>query len=218
MLVQKLQTKQAEIKAPMAAEKNSRKQQILQSLALMLEEAPGGKITTAKLASKVGVSEAALYRHFASKAKMYESLIDFIEDTLFSRIRVILIEESDAANRCYRILTLMLTFSERNPGITRLLTGDALTGETDKLRARIKQLFDRLEAQLKQIFREAEIADNIRTTCTITTSVNMILALAEGRMSQFVRSGFNRLPTENWQEQWSIAMVGFFRDPIQLKA
>ena len=100
----------------MAAEKNSRKQQILQSLALMLEETPGGKITTAKLASKVGVSEAALYRHFASKTKMYESLIDFIEDTLFSRIRIILTEESDAADRCYRILTLMLTFSERNPG------------------------------------------------------------------------------------------------------
>ena len=192
----------------MAAEKNSRKQQILQSLALMLEETPGGKITTAKLASKVGVSEAALYRHFASKTKMYESLIDFIEDTLFSRIRIILTEESDAADRCYRILTLMLTFSERNPGITRLLTGDVLTGETDKLHVRIKQLFDRLEIQLKQILREAEIAENV-----IGVSVNMILALAEGRMSQFVRSGFSRLPTENWQEQWSIAMVGFFRDP-----
>lgn len=214
MLVQKLQTKEAETEAPMAAEKNSRKQQILQSLALMLEETPGGKITTAKLASKVGVSEAALYRHFASKTKMYENLIDFIEDTLFSRIRIILTEESNAADCCYRILTLMLTFSERNPGITKLLTGDALTGETDKLHARIKQLFDRLEVQLKQILREAEIAENIRTTCTITTSVNMILALAEGRMSQFVRSGFSRLPTENWQEQWSMAMVGFFRDPI----
>jgi TetR/AcrR family transcriptional regulator len=213
VLVQKLQTKEAETEVPMAAEKNSRKQQILQSLALMLEETPGGKITTAKLASKVGVSEAALYRHFASKTKMYESLIDFIEDTLFSRIRIILTEESDAADRCYRILTLMLTFSERNPGITRLLTGDVLTGETDKLHVRIKQLFDRLEIQLKQILREAEIAENVRTTCTIGASVNMILALAEGRMSQFVRSGFSRLPTENWQEQWSIAMVGFFRDP-----
>ncbi len=196
----------------MATAKGSRKQQILQSLARMLEATPGGRITTASLAAEVGVSEAALYRHFPSKTKMYEGLIDFIEDTLFSRIRVILTEESDTVGRCYRILTLLLTFAERNPGITRLLTGDALTGETDRLHHRIQQLFDRLETQLKQILREAEISNNLRTTTTVTAAANMMLGLAEGRISQFVRSGFQRRPTEYWQDQWSVAMVGFFRE------
>tara|TARA_R110001592_G_scaffold356278_1_gene657842 strand:+ start:94152 stop:94760 length:609 start_codon:yes stop_codon:yes gene_type:complete len=196
----------------MAAGNSSRKQQILQSLARMLEATPGGRITTAALAAEVGVSEAALYRHFPSKTKMYEGLIDFIEDTIFSRIRVILSEEPDAVSRCYRILTLLLTFAERNPGITRLLTGDALTGETDRLHTRIQQLFDRLETQLKQILREAEVSDNLRTTTTVTAAANMMLALAEGRISQFVRSGFQRPPTEHWQDQWSVAMAGFFRE------
>jgi TetR/AcrR family transcriptional regulator len=196
----------------MAAGNSSRKQQILQSLARMLEATPGGRITTATLAAEVGVSEAALYRHFPSKAKMYEGLIDFIEDTLFSRIRVIISEESDAISRCYRILTLLLTFAERNPGITRLLTGDALTGETGRLHTRIQQLFDRLETQLKQILREAEVSDNLRTTTTVTAAANMMLALAEGRISQFVRSGFQRPPTDHWQDQWAVAMAGFFRE------
>ena len=196
----------------MATGKGSRKQQILQSLARMLEATPGGRITTAALAAEVGVSEAALYRHFPSKTKMYEGLIDFIEETLFSRIRVILTEETDTVSCCYRILSLLLTFAERNPGITRLLTGDALTGETDRLHQRIQQLFDRLETQLKQILREAEISDNLRTTTTVTAAANMMLALAEGRISQFVRSGFQRRPTEHWQDQWSVAMTGFFRE------
>ncbi|MBQ0712834.1 MAG: nucleoid occlusion factor SlmA [Porticoccus sp.] len=196
----------------MATGKGSRKQQILQALARMLEATPGGRITTAALAAEVGVSEAALYRHFPSKTKMYEGLIDFIEETLFSRVRVILSEEPDAISRCYRILTLLLTFAERNPGITRLLTGDALTGETDRLHIRIQQLFDRLETQLKQVLREAEITENLRPTMTVTSAANMLLALAEGRISQFVRSGFSRRPTEQWQEQWSVAMSGFFRE------
>ena len=131
--------------------KISRKQHILQALAGMLEATPGGRITTAALAAEVGVSEAALYRHFPSKTRMYEGLIDFIEETLFTRMRTIITEEPDAASRCYRILTLLLTFAERNPGITRLLTGDALTGETERLHKRIQQLFDRLETKLKQI-------------------------------------------------------------------
>lgn len=196
----------------MATGKGSRKQQILQSLARMLEATPGGRITTAALAAEVGVSEAALYRHFPSKTKMYEGLIDFIEETLFSRIRVILTEETDTVSCCYRILSLLLTFAERNPGITRLLTGDALTGETDRLHQRIQQLFDRLETQLKQILREAEISENLRTTTTVTAAANMMLSLAEGRISQFVRSGFQRRPTEHWQDQWSVAMTGFFRE------
>jgi len=192
--------------------KISRKQHILQALAGMLEAAPGGRITTAALAAEVGVSEAALYRHFPSKTRMYEGLIDFIEETLFTRMRTIIVEEPDAASRCYRILTLLLTFAERNPGITRLLTGDALTGETERLHKRIQQLFDRLETQLKQILREAEVSENLRPAITVTAAANLILALAEGKISQFVRSEFTRLPTANWQEQWSVAATVFFRD------
>ena len=140
-----------------------RAQQILQALARMLETSANGKITTAALAAEVGVSEAALYRHFPSKTKMYEGLIDFIEETVFSRVNAIVNEESDVKTRLYRVLSLLLTFTERNPGITRLLTGDALTGETSRLHTRIQQLFDRLETQLKQVLREAEIQEGQET-------------------------------------------------------
>jgi len=194
-----------------AKDKISRKQQILQSLARMLEATPGGRITTAALAAEVGVSEAALYRHFPSKTRMYEGLIDFIEETLFSRIKTIVAEEQEANRRCYRILTLLLTFAERNPGITRLLTGDALTGETDRLHKRIQQLFDRLETQLKQILREAEVTEGLRLATTVSAAANFILSLAEGRISQFVRSGFSRSPIEHWQEQWTVASAIFTR-------
>jgi TetR/AcrR family transcriptional regulator len=132
------------------AKKPSRKDQILQSLVAILEQSPGGRITTAGLARHVGVSEAALYRHFPSKAKMFDALIEFIETTIFSRIAQILNEEEKAAARCEKILGLILTFCERNPGITRILTGDPLSGETDRLRQRVNQLFDRIETQLRQ--------------------------------------------------------------------
>ena len=107
-------------------------------------------------------------------------------------------------------LTLLLAFSERNPGITRILTGDALTGETDRLRQRVLQLFNRMETQLKQIIREAEIAENTRTRLPVGSAVNLMLATAEGRMSQFVRSGFKRSPTENWPDQWAQLTNGLF--------
>lgn len=139
--------------------KVSRRDQILQSLAEMLEQTPGGRITTSGLAKHVGVSEAALYRHFPSKAKMFEGLIEFIEETIFSRISLILKEEGRAETRCRQVLNLLLTFSERNPGITRILTGDPLSGETDRLRLRVAQLFERLETQLKQLLREAELRE-----------------------------------------------------------
>lgn len=188
----------------MANEKISRKQSILQSLATMLEATPGGRITTAALAAEVGVSEAALYRHFPSKTRMYEGLIDFIEDTLFTRIRTILDEEPRMAMRCQRILSLLLTFAERNPGITRLINGDALTGETERLHRRIQQLFDRLETQLKQILREGEMGEGIKLTTTPTNAANFMLSAAEGRISQFVRSEFKRPPMEHWPEQWQL--------------
>ncbi|MET4692400.1 nucleoid occlusion factor SlmA [Endozoicomonas lisbonensis] len=192
-------------------QKISRKDQILQALAHMLETSPGVRITTSALAKEVGVSEAALYRHFPSKAKMFEGLIEFIEETLFSRIALILDDEPEALRRCEKILTLLLTFCERNPGLTRIINGDALAGEPDRLRHRMIQLFDRLETQVKQILREAEINEGLRTRSTVGTTANMILALAEGRISQFVRSEFKRKPTELWQDQWQDISTVVFR-------
>jgi len=191
--------------------KISRRQQILQALAHMLEASPGARITTAALAKEVGVSEAALYRHFPSKSKMFEGLIEFIEETLFSRISLIINDQPSALAASEKILYLLLTFTERNPGITRILTGDALAGETDRLRTRVAQLFERLETQIKQILREAELKEGLRTTISIGAAANLLLAAAEGRIAQYVRSEFKKSPTENWQDQWTQLTTGFFR-------
>jgi len=134
--------------------KPSRRQQILESLAYMLEEHKGARITTARLAAEVGVSEAALYRHFPSKARMFESLIEFIEQSIFTRINIIVSQSSMEGDRVGQIINLVLTFASRNPGISRILTGEALTGEQDRLRLRVAQLFNRLEVQIKQVLRE----------------------------------------------------------------
>lgn len=191
-------------------EKLSRREQILQSLAHMLES-PGQKITTAALAKEVGVSEAALYRHFPSKARMFEGLIGFIEETVFSRVMVITQVEPDGIKQCEQVLTLTLAFVERNPGMARILTGEALAGETDRLRQRINQFFERLETQLKQILREAEAKHGLRTKTTAGASANLMLSTTEGRIRQFVRSDFRKKPTEQWQEQWPRLAEGIFR-------
>jgi len=180
----------------------------------MLEANPGNRITTAGLARQVGVSEAALYRHFPSKTKMFEGLIEFIEDTLFSRINIILSEEQTASQRCEKMLMLLLVFAERNPGLTRILTGDALTGETERLHARVAQLFDRFETQLKQVIREAELREGLRPSIPLPAAANLLMAAAEGRISQYVRSGFQRLPTTEWARQWELLIGGFFRNAI----
>jgi TetR/AcrR family transcriptional regulator len=198
-------------------QKSSRRQQILEALAFMLSNCPGSRITTAALAKEVGVSEAALYRHFPSKTKMFEGLIEFIEETIFSRITLIVSEEATAIKRCERILLLLLTFAERNPGISRILTGDALTGETERLRLRIVQFFERLETQLKQILREAEVREDLRLNLSVTAAANLMMAAAEGRIAQFVRSEFKRSPTENWPAQWPVLMQGFVREREELQ-
>lgn len=192
----------------MTRQKGQRKQEILETLATMLEQSPGTRITTAALAEQVGVSEAALYRHFPSKTKMFEGLIEFIEDTLFTRIAIIIKEQQSALVQCERILALLLGFAEKNPGITRLMTGDVLTGETERLRTRVGQLFDRLETQLKQILREAELREGKRTQIPVASAANLMMAAAEGRLSQFVRSEFKRVPTAGWQQQWQVLTHG----------
>ncbi|MFS1523646.1 nucleoid occlusion factor SlmA [Microbulbifer sp. 2304DJ12-6] len=198
----------------MSSEKITRRQQILEALAHMLEASPGARITTAALAREVGFSEAALYRHFPSKSKMFEGLIEFIEEAIFSRVALILRDEPSALSRCQKILHLLLAFCERNPGITRLLTGDALTGETERLHGRILQLFDRLETQMRQILREAELREDLRPVLPLGGAANLLLASAEGRIVQYVRSGFKRKPTEYWEEQWPVLTSGFFRETL----
>lgn len=188
-----------------------RKQQILEVLARELETHPGSRITTAGLAQAVGVSEAALYRHFASKAKMFEALIDFAEDSVFSLINRILEQDKDVVTRCERITQLLLGFSDRNPGIARILLGDALVGENERLRARVGRFFERVETQLKQVLREANLTDGPRAGASIDAAANQIMALIEGRISQYARTDFRRRPTEHLDEQWAMMRAGLFR-------
>ncbi len=192
-------------------DKPSRRQQILEALAQELEKSPGERITTAGLARAVGVSEAALYRHFPSKAKMFEGLIEFIEETVFGLINRILADEPNCAGRCEKIMMVLLGFSARNPGISRILMGDALTGETERLRQRIGQFFDRIETQFKQILREGELAGQLQGKPHVAATANLLLAVAEGRMNQYVRSSFKKSPLAEWEEQWPLLAQNIFR-------
>jgi TetR/AcrR family transcriptional regulator len=193
------------------AQKPSRRQQILEALAQELEKSPGERITTAGLARAVGVSEAALYRHFPSKAKMFEGLIEFLEETVFGLINRILNDEKRAVVRCEKILTVMLGFAARNPGISRILMGEVLTGETERLRQRIGQIFDRIETQLKQVLREGELAGELRDGANISAIANLMLAMVEGRINQYVRSSFKRSPMTDWEVQWPLLAATVFR-------
>ncbi|GIU11544.1 MULTISPECIES: nucleoid occlusion factor SlmA [unclassified Shewanella] len=186
-----------------ASPKINRREHILQCLATMLETSPGQRITTAKLAAEVGVSEAALYRHFPSKARMFEGLIEFIEESLLSRINLIMDEEKDTMKRCQQLLQLLLVFAERNPGISRVLNGDALLGENERLRSRISQLFSKIETHLKQILREKSLREGKGFELDEAVLANLLLAVAEGRIAQFVRSEFKLKPTKHFNEQWT---------------
>jgi TetR/AcrR family transcriptional regulator len=190
--------------------RTSRKPEILQALAHMLEANPGGKITTAKLAEEVGLSEAALYRHFPSKAKMIEGLIEFIEETLFSRMAAIAKEPRDHEGKCHDIVLLVLTFVERNPGFARLFVGDALQGETDRLRARMRQLLDRIETQLRQILRDLSLQTDPLPGNQPAVLARVLMTLTEGQIAQFVRSDFKQDPTADWDAQWFVIRRGVF--------
>lgn len=189
------------------SQKPNRKQQILECLALMLQSSPGQRITTAKLAEQVGVSEAALYRHFPSKARMFEGLIEFIEESIFSRINLILSDHKEALVRCHHILHVLLIFAERNPGMCRILSGDALMGENERLRARVNQFFEKLESQFKQILRERKLREGKGFDINELALANILVAFAEGKISQYVRSGFDKKPSENFNDQWLFLMA-----------
>jgi TetR/AcrR family transcriptional regulator len=183
----------------MATKPGERKQQILETLAKMLETPTQEKITTASLAAKLDVSEAALYRHFASKAQMFEGLISFIEQSLFSLINKITTEETDGMTQVRRIVTIMLLFAEKNPGMTRVLTGDALVNEDNRLQLRINQMLDRLESTIKQSFRIAQTQTS--RAMDAESQANLMLCFVIGRWHQFAKSGYKRKPMEFVQQQ-----------------
>ncbi len=196
----------------MPPRKTSRKQSILQAFASELEKNPGARITTASLARAVGVSEAALYRHFPSKAKMLEGLIAFAEESIFVRINMILSEEKQTRKRLTSAVYLLLAFAARNPGITRVLLGDALVGETERLRDRVEQFFARIESQLKQILRETQLRADVASRLPPELAANLVLAWVEGRMHQFLRSRFRVSPLVSWEPQWKAIEVSLFED------
>ncbi len=173
-----------------------RKLQILQTLATMLQEPAGDRVTTAALAGRLQVSEAALYRHFASKAQMFEGLIEFIEGTVFGLVNQITSQEEDGLRQLSQVVTMLLGFSERNPGMTRVLIGDALVTEDDRLQERINQLIDRLEASLKQCYRAAVAQQRLPSETDVAARANIVLAFVMGRWLRFAKSGFKRLPTD----------------------
>ena len=184
--------------------KQDKKEQILSALAAMLETSPGQRITTARLAAELGVSEAALYRHFPSKARMFEGLIEFTEQAILGAINQIMEREKDTLVRCELMVRVVLTFVERNPGITRVLTGDALLGEHERLRSRVGGLFDKVEANLKQALRERRLREQVQAAVDEGLLANLLMAYTEGKIAQFVRSEFKRPPTEHFAEQWQV--------------
>ncbi len=182
--------------------RGDRKLQILQTLAGMLEQPAAEKITTAALAAKIDVSEAALYRHFASKAQMFEGLIEFIEETLFGLINKISAEEKSGLRQLEAVTTMLLGFAQKNRGMTRVLIGDALVHENERLQARINQLHDRVEATLKQAIRFAASQNEFPADIDAAARANLIMSCVSGRWQLFAKSGFKRDPMQYWPDQW----------------
>jgi TetR/AcrR family transcriptional regulator len=175
-----------------------RRVQILETLATMLQEPGAERVTTAALAAKLDVSEAALYRHFASKAQMFEGLIEFIEQSVFTLVNQIVEREADAGVQVQRVLAVLLQFGEKNPGMTRVMVGDALVFENDRLTARMNQFFERIESQLRQSLRQrAEVAGSTTPTVDANAQASVLTAFAIGRLQRFARAGFKKSPTEH---------------------
>ena len=175
-----------------------RRVQILQALATMLEQPGAERVTTAALAARLEVSEAALYRHFASKAQMFEGLIEFIEETVFTLVNQISERELEPAARTRKLVVMVLQFAEKNPGMTRVMVGDALVFENDRLQERMNQFFDKLESSLKQSLRDAAAASGaITPSVDAQVRASVVVAFMVGRLQRFARSGFRRLPSEH---------------------
>ena len=194
----------AELAAPAAAavrkrpKPGERRVQILQTLASMLQQPGAERVTTAALAARLEVSEAALYRHFASKAQMFEGLIEFIEQSVFTLVNQVLEREVGANAQVHKMLTVLLQFGEKNPGMTRVMVGDALVFENERLLVCMNQFFDRIESQLRQGLRAAaEASGSASPTADANAQASVLTAFAVGRLQRFARSGFKRSPTEH---------------------
>ncbi len=192
--------------APAAAEAPARKRpkpgerriQILQTLASMLEQPGAERITTAALAARLDVSEAALYRHFASKAQMFEALIEFIESSVFTLVNQIVERDTDPRTQLHKMLTVLLQFGEKNPGMSRVMAGDALVFENERLTARMNQFFDRYESQLRQSLRaQADAAGSQTPTVDAQARASVLTSFVLGRLQRYARSGFKRVPSEH---------------------
>jgi TetR/AcrR family transcriptional regulator len=173
-----------------------RRLQILQTLAAMLEQPGAERVTTAGLAAKIGVSEAALYRHFASKAQMFEGLIDFVDQSTMGLIRQVTDRESPGPQQAGRIVALLFQFAEKNPGMSRVMIGDALVLEHERLQERINLLFDKIEAQLRQALKTSDAAT---PAADVQVTASLLVAFMQGRLHRFARTGFKRLPSEHLQ-------------------
>jgi TetR/AcrR family transcriptional regulator len=179
----------------------ARKLQILQTLATMLEDPKGEKVTTAALAARLGVSEAALYRHFASKAQMFEGLIEFIETTIFGLINEISTRETSGLKQVRSIVAMLLEFSQTNKGMTRVLIGDALVNENERLQERMNQLIERIESSLRQSFRVATSEQEVAEGFDANARAGLVVAFVIGRWHRFAKSGFRKPPGESLEAQ-----------------
>lgn len=184
----------------MATKPGEKKLHILQTLASMLENPKGEKITTASLAARIGVSEAALYRHFASKAQMFEGLIEFIESSVFGLINQIMLQQEDGLLQTQEIVAMLLSFSARNPGMTKVMTGYALINEDERLQVRMNQFVDRIELALKQSLRTAAMAGQMPES-DVAVRANLIVSMVLGRWQRFVKTSFKNDPLENSKQQ-----------------
>jgi len=192
----------------MAGKTGERKHEILQTLAQMLENPAGERVTTAALAARLKFSEAALYRHFRGKAQMFEGLIEFIEQTLFALVNKITSEEKSGLRQLEAVIGVLLAFAQKNRGMTRVLIGDALVNEDAELQVRINQLHDRLEAVLKQALRFGVTQKEIAADVDVTAHANVLMSFVTGRWHQFAKSGFKRDPVDMWAKQWRQLMEG----------
>ena len=184
-----------------------RRVQILQALATMLEQPGAERVTTAALAAKLDVSEAALYRHFASKAQMFEGLIEFIESSVFTLINQIMERDADAVQKAARIVTVVLQFGEKNPGMTRVMVGDALVFENERLQQRMNQFFDRIESSLRQVLRDGAQAQQSATpTVDAQVRAALLVSFVQGRLQRHARSGFKRSALEHLEASLALML------------
>lgn len=185
-----------------------RRVQILRALADMLERPGAERITTAALAARLGVSEAALYRHFASKAQMFEGLIEFIEQSVFTLVNQVTERDMPGPEQAARVVALLLQFAEKNPGMTRVMAGDALVFEHERLQQRMNLFFDKIEAALRQCLREATADAPPNASTAVQVQAGVLVMFAMGRLQRFARSGFKRQPTEHLEASLALLLSG----------